>query len=91
MLSSVGFGILHLSVLSLSTHVPLGLSFGRLRQRSGSLYPPMFAHFVHDGLVMADAYLGAASPAAGRRAAGRKCRFFGRAMGESMMGRSGRI
>jgi membrane protease YdiL (CAAX protease family) len=57
-LSSVGFAILHLSVLSLFTHVPLGLYFGWLRQRSGSLYPPMFAHFVHNGLAVANVYLG---------------------------------
>jgi membrane protease YdiL (CAAX protease family) len=57
-LSSVGFAILHLSVLSLFTHVPLGLYFGWLRQRSGSLYPPMFAHFAHNGLVVANAHLG---------------------------------
>jgi membrane protease YdiL (CAAX protease family) len=52
LLSAVAFGLLHLSVPSLVTHVPLGLYFGWLRQRSGSLYPSMFAHFLHNGLVV---------------------------------------
>lgn len=56
-LSSVAFAILHLSVLSLATHVPMGLYFCWLRHRSGSLYPPMAAHALHNGLVVANEYL----------------------------------
>jgi len=52
LLSAVAFGLLHLSVPTLVTHVPMGLYFGWLRQRSGSLYPSIFAHFLHNGLVV---------------------------------------
>ncbi len=52
LLSAVAFGLLHLSVPTLVTHVPIGLYFGWLRQRSGSLYPSIFAHFLHNGLVV---------------------------------------
>jgi membrane protease YdiL (CAAX protease family) len=53
LLSGAAFGILHLSVPSLLTHVPLGLYLGWLRHRSGSLYPSMAAHFLHNALVVA--------------------------------------
>jgi membrane protease YdiL (CAAX protease family) len=53
LLSAVAFGLLHLSVPMLLTHVPLGLYLGWLRQRSGSLYPSMAAHFLHNALVVA--------------------------------------
>ncbi|HVR83374.1 MAG TPA: CPBP family intramembrane glutamic endopeptidase [Planctomycetota bacterium] len=53
LLSGAAFGILHLSVPSLITHVPLGLYLGWLRHRSGSLYPSMAAHFLHNALVVA--------------------------------------
>jgi membrane protease YdiL (CAAX protease family) len=53
LLSAIAFGILHLSVPMLITHVPLGLYLGWLRHRSGSLYPSMVAHFLHNGLVVA--------------------------------------
>ena len=52
-LTAVAFGLLHLSVPSLITHVPMGLYFGWLRHRSGSLYPSIVAHFLHNGLVVA--------------------------------------
>ncbi len=52
LLSAVAFGLLHLSVPMLVTHVPLGLYLGWLRHRSGSLYPSMFAHFLHNSLVI---------------------------------------
>jgi membrane protease YdiL (CAAX protease family) len=53
LLSAIAFGLLHLSVPMLLTHVPLGIYFGWLRHRSGSLYPSMLAHFLHNGLVVA--------------------------------------
>lgn len=53
LLSAIAFGILHLSVPMLITHVPLGIYLGWLRHRSGSLYPSMAAHFLHNGLVVA--------------------------------------
>lgn len=53
LLSAAAFGILHLSVPSLVTHVPLGLYLGWLRHRSGSLYPSITAHFLHNALVVA--------------------------------------
>ncbi len=53
LLSAIAFGLLHLSVPMLLTHVPLGLYLGWLRHRSGSLYPSMLAHFLHNGLVVA--------------------------------------
>lgn len=52
LLSAAAFGILHLSVPTLITHIPLGLYLGWLRYRSGSLYPSIFAHFLHNGLVL---------------------------------------
>jgi sodium transport system permease protein len=53
LLSGIAFGLLHLSVPMLLTHVPLGLYLGWLRHRSGSLYPSMAAHFLHNALVVA--------------------------------------
>lgn len=53
LISAAAFGILHLSVPMLITHVPLGLYLGWLRQRSGSLYPSIVAHFLHNALVIA--------------------------------------
>ena len=52
LISAVAFGILHLSIPTLITHIPLGLYFGWLRHRSGSLYPSIFAHALHNGLVV---------------------------------------
>ncbi len=56
--SSVAFAILHLSPFSLLSHTVLGLWFGWLRNRSDSLWPSMLAHFLHNGLVLANAHLG---------------------------------
>jgi len=53
LLSAIAFGLLHLSVPMLITHVPLGLYLGWLRHRSGSLYPSVVAHFLHNALVVA--------------------------------------
>jgi membrane protease YdiL (CAAX protease family) len=52
-ISSVAFAILHLSVVSLVTHLPMGLYFCWLRHRSGSLHPAMLAHFLHNAWVLA--------------------------------------
>jgi membrane protease YdiL (CAAX protease family) len=55
LISSFAFALLHLSFVSLVTHIPLGLYFGWLRARSGSLWPAMLAHLLHNGWVLADA------------------------------------
>ena len=51
--SAFAFAMLHLSIPSLVTHLPLGLYFGWLRYRSKSLWPGMFAHACHNlGVVV---------------------------------------
>jgi membrane protease YdiL (CAAX protease family) len=58
-LSSCAFAILHLSVPILLTHMPLGLYFCWLRERSGSLWPSTFAHFCHNlGVILITVYAG---------------------------------
>ena len=52
LISSAAFAILHLSIPSLATHVPLGLYLCWLRHRSDSLFPPMAAHALHNGWVI---------------------------------------
>jgi membrane protease YdiL (CAAX protease family) len=47
-ISSFAFAILHLSIPTLLTHMPLGLYFCWLRERSGSTWPSTFAHFCHN-------------------------------------------
>jgi membrane protease YdiL (CAAX protease family) len=55
-ISAFAFALLHLSLPSLVTHLPLGLYFGWLRYRSGSMWPSTFAHFCHNlGVIIADA------------------------------------
>lgn len=46
--TAFAFALLHLSLPALLTHVPLGLYFGWLRSRSGSLWPGVFAHACHN-------------------------------------------
>jgi membrane protease YdiL (CAAX protease family) len=58
LISSVAFGLLHLSAHSLITHVPLGLYLCWLRQRSGSLYPAIFAHFLHNAWAVVGEHYG---------------------------------
>jgi membrane protease YdiL (CAAX protease family) len=58
LLTAFAFALLHLSIPSLVTHVPLGLYFGWLRQRSGSLWPGMLAHACHNAGVLAINALG---------------------------------
>ncbi len=48
LISSFAFAILHLSVVSLPTHIVLGLYLCALRWWSRSLYPGMLAHFLHN-------------------------------------------
>lgn len=50
--SSFAFALLHLSIPSLLTHMPLGLYFAWLRERTGSLWPGVFAHACHNALVV---------------------------------------
>lgn len=58
LVSSVAFAILHLNVMALFSHTAMGLWFCWLRWRSGSLWPGMLAHFLHNFLVLADEHLG---------------------------------
>ena len=54
-LSSFAFAIAHLSIPSLITHLPLGLYFGWLAVRSGSLWPGVLAHACHNlGVILAE-------------------------------------
>ncbi len=54
-ISSFAFALLHLSIPSLITHLPLGLYFCFLRYRSQSLWPAMFAHCLHNlGVILVD-------------------------------------
>lgn len=46
--SAFAFAMLHLSIPTLVTHLPLGLYFGWLRYRSKSLWPGVFAHACHN-------------------------------------------
>jgi membrane protease YdiL (CAAX protease family) len=56
-LSSFAFALLHLSIPTLVTHLPLGFYFGLLRYRSGSIWPGTFAHFCHNfAIVIAHHY-----------------------------------
>ena len=50
--SSFLFALLHLSIPSLLTHMPLGLYLAWLRERTGSLWPGVFAHACHNALVV---------------------------------------
>lgn len=47
-ISSLAFALLHLALASLVTHLPLGLYFCWLRHRSGSIWPGVYAHAVHN-------------------------------------------
>lgn len=53
LISSFAFALLHMAIPSLLTHFPLGLYLCWLRHRSGSLWPPAFAHLCHNLGVMA--------------------------------------
>lgn len=57
-ISSFAFALLHLSIPSIVTHLPLGLYFCFLRHRSQSLWPSMLAHCLHNVGVIVVGYLG---------------------------------
>jgi len=51
--TAILFGILHFTVLSLAVFlVPLALVAGRLTQRTGSLWPAMLIHFLHNAGIV---------------------------------------
>jgi membrane protease YdiL (CAAX protease family) len=54
LITATAFAILHLSAFALVSHTLLGLYLGWLRHRSGSLYPCVLAHFLHNALALAD-------------------------------------
>jgi membrane protease YdiL (CAAX protease family) len=49
---AVLFAAVHLRVLSLPSHVALGLAFGWLRQRTGSIYPSVVAHGAWNAVII---------------------------------------
>lgn len=51
-ISSVAFAICHFSIVSLVTHVPMGLYFGWLSLRTKSLWPGILAHALHNALAL---------------------------------------
>lgn len=57
-ISSFAFALLHLSLPSIITHLPLGLYFCFLRHRSRSLWPSMLAHCLHNVGVIVVGHLG---------------------------------
>jgi membrane protease YdiL (CAAX protease family) len=59
-ISSMAFALLHLSIPSVLTHLPLGLYLCYLRYRSGSLWPSMLAHALHNAGVIVVGALGLA-------------------------------
>lgn len=61
LISSFAFALLHLSIPSLVTHLPLGVYLCLLRQRSQSIWPSTFAHALHNLGVIVVAQLGIAS------------------------------
>jgi membrane protease YdiL (CAAX protease family) len=50
--SSFAVGMIHMSFPTMLTHFPLGLYFGWLRHRSGSLWPGMLAHACHNAVFV---------------------------------------
>jgi len=54
--SSFAFAMIHMSIPTMLTHFPLGLYFGWLRHRSGSLWPGMLAHACHNAVFIAIAW-----------------------------------
>ena len=53
-ITALGFAIVHFSPVMLFPLLVMGLYFGLLRRWTGSLWPPMFAHALHNALVLAD-------------------------------------
>lgn len=54
--SSFAFAMIHMSIPTMLTHFPLGLYFGWLRHRSGSLWPGVLAHACHNAVFIAIAW-----------------------------------
>ena len=55
--SSVAFAAAHIELAHVLLVLPLGLWFGWLRRRTGSLWPSLVAHMVNNGLAVAAAAL----------------------------------
>lgn len=55
--SAFAFAMIHLSIPTMLTHFPLGLYFGWLRHRSGSLWPGVLAHACHNAIIVAWAWM----------------------------------
>jgi len=55
--SSVAFAAAHVELAHVLLVLPLGLWFGWLRRRTGSLWPSLMAHMVNNGLAVAAAAL----------------------------------
>ena len=55
--SSVAFAAAHVELAHVLLVLPLGLWFGWLRRRTGSLWPSLVAHMVNNGLAVAAAAL----------------------------------
>ncbi len=57
LISAFLFAMLHLSLIAMPHLMLLGIFFGYLRYKTGSIYPVMIAHFLHNfGAVMVDRY-----------------------------------
>ena len=49
---AVLFAALHFSPLSIPSHFVIGIVFGILRRKTGSLYPPIVLHALWNGAVL---------------------------------------
>ncbi|MCI0340753.1 MAG: CPBP family intramembrane metalloprotease [Planctomycetales bacterium] len=56
--SAILFAVIHLNPVTLPFLLLLGLYMGLLREKTGSLYPGMLAHFGHNGLLVVADHLG---------------------------------
>lgn len=54
LVSAAMFAILHLSIISLPHLLTLGIVLGWMRMHSGSIFPGMIVHFIHNLLVLLD-------------------------------------
>lgn len=59
------FGATHFSLIRLLPLTLLGLVFGTVSRRSGSVYPSMIMHFVNNGIILALTYYAAGIPSVG--------------------------
>ena len=51
--ASALFAALHFSVLSFPYLFAVGMALGWVKWKTGSLYPPMLMHFLHNYVVVA--------------------------------------